>query len=305
MGHVLFRVRQLGAAAIFGILLSFAVFAGAAWATTTTSNSGSTLCATSPGSCAFSGNGSAAFNGQFVTPATVSDPIVCPPQAIDGGDTVCGHFGMDFSNETAKVSVTINFDGNSADFDLCVGSGAAPGAAVVGCSTGTGSTETLTFTVGCADTHFEALILPVMYFDLFPTLPFPYTGSVTASNVATCIGGQGNPPPGSQSATGHNFSLNVIETTGGFKGKVQCSDGTNVFRGTEIDAVAWTDMAKDAKIFGKGTFKSDPNTLVPFQAEAQDNGQGSSTSPPGDIFTIDKCNGGGVVVSGNVTYHTP
>ena len=25
----------------------------------------------------------------------------------------------------------------------------------------------------------------------------------------------------------------------------------------------------------------------------------------GDIYTIDKCNGGGVVVDGNVTYHIP
>jgi hypothetical protein len=331
MGHVLFRRWQPRAAAIIGVLLSFAVFAGAAQATTTTSSSGSATCTTDPGHCTFTGNGGAMFKGQFVQPLPTVDPAECAPQAGDSTDFFCGHFGMDFSNVTAKVTVSISFDGDAADLDLCVGSGAAPGAAVVGCSTGSGSTENLTFTVGCADTHFEALILPTMYITAMPSVmnPFPYSGSVTVSNVATCIAGQGNPPPGSQSASGHkvtgggqvrnsdqttsNFSVNVMETTGGFKGKAQIAQGAGcVFRGTEIDSVAWNDTAHDAKIFGKGTFRSDPNTLVQFVAEATDNGGGSS-SPP-DNYTIDQglvptanpiCGGGGQVVSGNVTYHLP
>lgn len=324
MGHVSVGVRQLGAAAALGIVCSYFLFAQSAGATVVTSTSGGAVCVADPGSCTFTAAGTAAFTGEFVQPAPAVDPIVCGDQVSDSQDFICGHFGMDFSNQTGTVTVLIAFDGNAADIDLCVGRGAVPGADIVGCSLGVGSSETVTFPVACTDTRFEALILPIMYFDLLgpsPLNPFPYTGSAVVTNLSTCTGGEGNPPPGGKAATGHkitgggktspapatppsmNFSLNVIATASGFKGKVQCSDGTTVFRGTEIDTVSWDDANQRATIFGHGFFKDAPNTMVPFQAEGDDQGEGSSTAPPGDIFTIDKCGGGGVVASGNVQYH--
>jgi hypothetical protein len=323
MGHVLFRRWQPRAAVILGVFFSFAVFTGAARATTTTSNSGATVCVANPGSCAWSGDGTANFSGEFDTPYQNPDPIACLNQAADSTDSLCGHFGLDFNNVGGKVNVSITgWDPNRADLDLCIINSLNQ---VVGCSTGMGGSESISFTVACGDKHFEAQILPSMFLDFFnpptPVNPVTYTGGVTTS-LTVCIGG-GTGGGGQSSAGGHkisgggkvsqspggaptaNFSLNVMDSTSGFKGKVQFSDSTGcVFRASIIDAVSWHDESKSADIFGHGFYKTDPNTLVSFHAFGQDNGEGASTAPPGDIFTIDACpNQGGPVVSGNILYH--
>jgi hypothetical protein len=324
MGHGLVRNWQLRAVILSVITLCFAVLAATASAITVNSNTGASVC-TLPsepaGSCTFSGNGSANISGRFITPYQTADPIGCGNQVVDGDDTFCGHLGLNFNTVSGAVTVTITgWDPNYADLDLCIVDSAGQ---VVGCATGSGGTETITFTVSCTDTHFEAQVLPVMYFDFIhpPTLmnPLNYTGGVSTS-LTSCVSGTGNGNGGGgNSATGHkvtgggqlgfasianaNFSVNVMATTSGFKGKVQIADNTGcTFRGLEITAVSWNDGAHDAKIFGNGYAKSAPNTKVPFVAEAQDNGDGSSNN--GDFLTIDKCNGGGQVVNGNIQYHT-
>jgi len=332
MGHAFIRSWQLRAAVVVGVTVTCVVFTGHASAAIFTSNFGATVCANDTtnqqGSCTFTGNGSANFAGKFIDFSTFNG--FCQAQASDTPDEPCGLFGLNFSNETGKVTASIAFDASASDLDLCVVRGAGQNpfdtSNVVGCSTGQGATETVTFTVNCTDTHFEVQVLPIdISFFTSPINPFPFTGSTVASSVTTCIAGQGNPPPGGQSAAGGhkvtgggktsqspttppsaNFNVNVMETTAGFKGKTSISDNTGCrFRSSEIDAVSFHDESKSADIFGKGFFLNDQNTIVGFHATVQDNGQGANTSPPGDIYTIDKCNGGGVVVDGNVTYHIP
>jgi hypothetical protein len=321
MGHVLLRSWQLRAAVLSITTLCFAVLAATAGAVTVTSNSGATVCTNAPtgtnGNCTFSGNGSAAFTGNVVQPAPV-DPSLCGPQSGDQVDFICGHFGLNFNNVSGSVTVTITgFDTDRVDLDLCIADSTG---VIVLCTTGTGSTETITFTVGCTDTRYEALIVPTdtSFMDPpLPTDPVSYSGGATA-NLTSCLGGTGS-GGGTKAAAGHkvtgggqtgfattatgNFSLNVIATGSGFKGKVQTSDATCTFRGTQIDAVSWNDATRDARIAGRGSFKNAPNTLVTFTAEAQDNGQGDNAIDP-DFFTIDKCSGGGQVVHGNITYHS-
>jgi hypothetical protein len=118
MRHV-FR-RQLGTAAILAILAA-TILAGGASAAFTTSSSGAATC-TGPGDpaggCTFTGSGSATFQGQFNTPAVVTDPTLCPPQAADGTDGICGHFAVKTTvNGGTSASITFNPDN---DLDLCV-----------------------------------------------------------------------------------------------------------------------------------------------------------------------------------------
>jgi hypothetical protein len=325
MGHVFFRGRQPRAAVIVGIFFSFFALAGSAWAATATSpGGGAATCSNDPltgaGSCSFSGNGTGSFSGKFETPATNPDPIACANQTLDPTDTLCGHFGLNFNNVTGTVTVTLTgFDSIRADLDLCIIDATGT---VVGCSATFNGTEQITFTVACGDTHFEALIVP-SGFDMTneptPLNPVTYTGNVTTS-LTTCTGGGNTTGGGGKSAAGQHkvnggghtgfattvtagFSLIAMQTTLGFKGKLQISDATGcMFRATDIRAVAWDDTDQQATISGFGYFKNTPNNLLAFTATADDNGEGSSSSGP-DNFTIDKCAGGGQVVDGNVQYH--
>jgi hypothetical protein len=320
MGRSSFRGGTVHAAVILVLVSVFAAAAVTAKATTTTSSSGSATCTTFPGSCTFSGNGSATFQGQFDTPAVLVDPSLCFPQAADPEDTLCGHFGINTSNVQGTITVTISFDPVN-DLDLCVVNALDT---VVDCSTGFGASETVTFAVSCTDTHFEAQIVPFSYPFPGPTPldPATYTGSVTATLTA-CTGGGGPPPPtpsaahghkvtgGGQTATGMspdaNVSLNVIEETSGttpaYKGKVRIASAGCDFRSTEIDTVVWNDAIMAAEIDGKGML-NDSTAVVDFVAHAKDNGERSSQIVA-DRFTIDKCSGGGNVVSGNIQYHLP
>jgi hypothetical protein len=132
----------------------------AAW----TGNTGSTVCTgppifsdyNQPGNCKFTGTGTGLFIGQFKTPATLIDPTLCPQQAVDPTDIICGHFGMDFSSVEGSVTVGITFNGDN-DLDLCAID--SNRAIVNECSTGSGATESVTFNVKCADTRYEAQIL--------------------------------------------------------------------------------------------------------------------------------------------------
>jgi hypothetical protein len=171
----------------------------AAW----TGNTGATLCTggpilsdyNQPGNCKYSGNGTGLFLGQFKSPATISDPSLCQTQAIDPTDVLCGHFGMDFNNVQGTVTVGISFNVDN-DLDLCVIDSA--GAMVNSCSAGSGATESLTFNVKCADTRYEAQIVPFNYLT-FPgpmvDSPATYTGNATGT-LAHCLpgssAGQGN-----------------------------------------------------------------------------------------------------------------
>jgi hypothetical protein len=325
MGHALLRNWQLRAVILSVITVCFGVLAATAGAvtvnpvTTSTTTCENLIAPTNDdGNCTFSGSGSDSYTGQAVQPVGV-DPALCGTQENDPTDFVCGHLGLNFNNVSGTVTVNLaNFDTDRVDLDLCLTDSTG---VILLCTTGTGNTESLTFTVSCTDTRYEILVVETdTDFTNPPTLadPVSYTGGVTA-NVTSCSGGTANGGPGTKGATGHkitgggqvgfastptdNYSLNVIQSGTGFKGKVQINDATCTFRGIYIDAVSWNDTTHDARIAGRGYYKNAPNVLVTFTAEAQDNGQGSNATDP-DFFTMDKCNGGGQVVHGNITYHS-
>jgi len=328
MWHV-FGARGIRAAALVAATTALAVTAafvttGSANGAAATSNSASASCSndmvTGAGSCSFSGNGSAGFGGEFDTPAVVIDQSQCPAQAIDGTDTICGHFSINTNNVQGNVTVTINFNPDN-DLDLCVVNGTPPAAAnAAPCSTGSGATETVPFTVGCADTHFEAQILPISYPFLGPTpeTPAAYTGSVSASLTPCPIGGGGGggtvPPTPCHKLHGGGDAAVAITPDGHFsvhidddrcinqklKGKVRYSSANCDFRSTSITEVTWDDTTKTATITGVGNLRM-PNDdpTVSFTATAHDGGPKNSGM---DTFTIDQCDGGGTVVRGDVKY---
>src|SRR4051812_15394206 len=110
MGHVLLRSWQLRAVALCVSTLCFSLFAATASATTTASHSAGATCTPTPGSCNFSGNSSATFNGQFNSPLIVPDQSLCGTQAVDPTDSLCGHFGIDTTNQQGTITVVINFN---------------------------------------------------------------------------------------------------------------------------------------------------------------------------------------------------
>src|SRR6478609_561892 len=116
MGHVLLRSWQLRAVALCATVFAFAAVAATAQATTTTSNSAGAICVTNPGSCNFSGNSSATFAGQFNSPLIVPDQSLCGNQEIDAADILCGHFGINTTNQQGTITVVINFNPDN-DFD--------------------------------------------------------------------------------------------------------------------------------------------------------------------------------------------
>ena len=188
MRHVLFCGLALRAALVLPVVALALIAATVdAQAAAVTGNSGATVCTggpimfdyNQPGNCAFSGSGAATFLGQFNTPAVAIDQSVCPNQATDGTDTICGHFGMDFSNVHGTVTVAISFDANN-DLDLCITDATA--FVIVTCSKGSKGTETLTFNVSCTDTRYEAQILPISFGSPGPPLIYPatYNGNVSA-----------------------------------------------------------------------------------------------------------------------------
>ena len=72
------------------------------------------------------------------------------------------------------------------------------------------------------------------------------------------------------------------------------------FRSTSITDVKWDDVTKTATITGLGNLRmNNDDPPVPFTATAHDGGPRNSGM---DTFTIDKCDGGGTVVHGDVKY---
>jgi hypothetical protein len=290
----------------------------AAW----TGNSGASVCTggpilfdyNQPGNCAFSGTGAATFLGQFNTPAVVIDQTLCPNQATDGTDTICGHFGMDFNNVHGTVTVTIRFDENN-DLDLCVTTASA---IVVGnCSTGSGPTETVTFNVACTDTRYEAQILPISYPMPGPTplTPATYTGSVGAS-LWKCIPGgdkgEGNgnrdefDHHGKGGGEGENDDTHEHEHTSSdveerdsdhaHRGKVRYSKNGCDMRSTSINTINWNDATRTMVVTGFGTVNGLGS--VPFVYTMTDNGPGSA-----DTYTVNSpCSGSGHLRSGDFKY---
>jgi hypothetical protein len=317
MGHALLRCWQLRAAVLCVIVFSFAVLAATAQATTTTSHSAGATCTTNPGSCNFAGNSSATFAGQSIDPADqISDPILCANQTLDSQDLLCGHFGIDTTNQQGTITVVINFDPLN-DFDLCVNN--AAGTLVTSCSTGSGGSEIVTFTVACGDTHFEALILPVSYPFPGPTVldPAKYTGSVTTS-LTSCItggnggSGNGNPPPpsasGGRKLTGGgqistaNVSNNVIQETDGltYKGKIRFAASNCDLRSTSIDSAEWDDGGQAVIVHGHGTVNGKGDYV--FTVRLDDNGEPGRS----DLYDMQSlCSGSGNMTSGNLQYHLP
>jgi hypothetical protein len=312
MGHVFFGARLLRAGVIASVLFALCL-TGSAGATTTTSSEGEAVCSPNPGSCTFSGNAEATFAGQFNTPAVVIDQSLCPAQAADPADTICGHFGIDTTSVQGTITVGIAFNADD-DLDLCVVRGAPPAATLAApCSTGVGATETVTFTVVCGDTHFEAQILPISFPFPGPTplTPSRFTGTVTA-NLNACVGaGQVPPPPAdaqrevdgggkltNATTPDASFAVDVErESNGALEGKVRISTNGCDFRGRNIDSAEFDDANKTTVIHGRGTFKGS-STLVPFNATAHDGGPNGSN----DTFTIDKCSTSSRVAEGDVRY---
>ena len=309
------RYWQLRAAVLCIAVLCFAGLAATAEATTTTSSSSGTTCVANPGSCNFSGNSSATFAGQFNTPAVILDPIQCANQVLDPTDTLCGHFGIDTTNQQGTITVVITFDPNN-DLDLCVID--AAGAQVAPCSLGTGGSEIVTFTVACGDTHFESQVLPTSFPFPGPTplTPATYAGSVTASLTNCTTGGNGgpgggNPPPpsasGGRKLTGGgqistaNISNNVIQETNGtsYKGKVRFATSSCDLRSTSIDSAEWDDANQAVVVHGHATVNGSGNYV--FTVRLDDNGE-----PAGDLYNMQSlCNGSGNITSGNLQYHLP
>jgi hypothetical protein len=355
MRHFTFRSRKL----LVLPLLALALLAGtvdanaatpaiitgrtAAW----TSNSGATLCTgapifsnyNQPGNCKYGGTGSGLFIGQFKTPATLIDPTLCPKQAVDPTDVICGHFGMDFDDVQGSVTVGITLD-PSNDLDLCVID--ATGTIVNDCSLGSGATESVTFNVKCSDTRYEAQILPISYpFDgPTPAAPATYTGNATGS-LAKCFPGgstgqgngkrqnfehQGKGHGHGKNADNHDddqVSSDVGENNNDqdHRGKVRYTepkhtsnyrflstsavndlytDGCDL-RSTQIDTTTWNDATQTMVVTGSGTVNGLGN--VPFVFTETDNGTGTS-----DTYSVDStCQGHGNLTDGSdFTYtHEP
>jgi hypothetical protein len=314
MGHALVRCWQLRAAVLCVIVFSFAVLAATAQATTTTSSSSGATCTTNPGSCNFAGNSSATFKGQFNTPDVITDPLLCTNQTLDPMDVLCGHFGINTTNQQGTITVVINFDPVN-DFDLCIVDSTGT---IVSCSTGTGGSEIVTFTVACGDTHYEAQILPVSYPFPGPTplSPATYTGSVTAS-LTNCTTGSnggsgGTPPPpstsGGRKLTGGgqistaNVSNEILQQTDGtsYKGKVRFATSGCDLRSTSIASAEWDDGNQAVIVHGYGTVNGKGNYA--FTVRLDDNGEPGR----GDLYDMQSlCSGSGNMTSGNLQYHLP
>jgi hypothetical protein len=324
MPHVSFRDWQVRAAVVLVVALAFSALASTVQAAQVTSFSGATLC-TSPGdpagNCSYqtSGSSTAFLAGQFDTPAVLIDQSLCPAQAADAIDLLCGHFSLDVGAATGTITVTINFNQEN-DFDLCIVEGTPPLATNVGCSTGTGSSETVTITLNqCVDPHFEAQILPISFGFPGPTpaTPATYTGTVT-SRLTVC----GPPPlglpvspsgaitalpsapdPGLHRVTGGgkiasgNISNRVVQRRGGgYDGKVRYSGLGCDLRSTAINSVVWDDLNKRATIVGKASINR--GAPVDFVLTLADNGAG-----PTDFYDMKSlCGGTGTLIKGNLDY---
>src|SRR5712692_5173859 len=315
MWHVL-GARELRAAALVVTTTALAVTAafsttGSAVAATASSQSGSASCVSMPGDCTFTGSGSAGISGQFDNPSVVVDQTLCPPQATDAADTICGHFGIEPS-VNGTVTASIAFDPTN-DLDLCAYNATDM---PITCSTGSGATESVTFPVtGGLGAHYELRILPISY--PFPG-PTPISPATYPGNVSFTAGGDGSgggltTTPCHKvdgggaaaipvTADGH-FSVHVDDDrciNQKLKGKVRYSTADCDFRSTQITDVSWDATTQTATITGLGnlTYKqNDPP--VPFTATAHDGGPKGSGM---DTFTIDKCDGGGTVVRGDIKY---
>jgi hypothetical protein len=290
----------------------------AAW----TGKSGATTCTggpvafdyNQPGNCVFSGAGGATFLGQFNTPAVVIDQTLCTTQATDAKDTICGHFGMDLNNVLGTITVAISFDPVN-DLDLCVTTATAT---VVGtCSTSSAGTETVTFNVACADTRYEAQILPISFGFEVPTpiAPATYNGNVTAS-LTSCTpgGGLGNGNPGREPFDHHgkgggqgenddnheseHISSDVEEKDSDHqkRGKVRYSKNGCDMRSTSINTIDWNDVTRTMVVSGFGTVNGIGS--VPFVFTMTDNGPGAPAT-----YTVDStCSGRGHLKTGSFKY---
>jgi hypothetical protein len=314
------QLRTAAFAVIIIIIIGLVVIAGSvgtesANATTTTADQGHATCDdTFGGSCAFTGNGSATFSGEFDTPDVLIDPSLCPAQATDPGDTICGHFSINPSiNGIVTSSIAFNPDN---DLDLCAYNTEG---VVLTCSTGTGGTEQVTFAV-TGGRHYEVRILPISYPFPGPTPvdPATYTGAVSFTSggggeaVGLSTGGcchrlEGGGKTASLTTADANFSAQIDDDSGQngsftskqLKGKVRIASTGCDFRSRTIDSVTWDDANRKATINGHGRYKGS-STDVTFTATAQDNGDKNSFVP--DAFTIDKCTNGGTVVKGQIKY---
>ena len=319
MGHAFFRGWQLRAAVICVIACVFAALAGTVRAASTTSSSGSTTCGASGCSYQTSGSSTATFAGQFDTPAVVIDQSLCPAQAADPTDTICGHFAIDTGAATGTITMTINF-AEENDLDLCIVQGVPPLATIVGCSTGSGPSETVTITLNqCVDPHFEAQILPISYPFPGPTpaAPVTYTGTIT-SNLTVCGAGSsngGSPDPpivatptapdfgyhrmtgGGRIASG-NVSNKVIQRRDGtYDGKVRFSGLGCDLRSTQITSVVWDDLNNRATIAGKASLNR--GMIVDFVLTLDDNGD-PGTADFYDMKSV--CGGTGNLLKGKLDY---
>jgi hypothetical protein len=315
-----FGARQPWVAAlavIITLVVAGFMTTGSANATTTMASQGHATCVDDPGGCAFTGNGSATFSGQFDTDAVLTDPNFCPSQDLDQPDLICGHFSINPS-VNGIVTSSISWVNPDNDLDLCAYNTEN---VILTCSTGgsPGTSEQVTFAV-TGGRHYEVRIIPSMWPFPGPTLldPATYTGAVSFTSggggetVGLATGGcchklEGGGKTASVSTADANFEAHIDDDSGQngsftskqLKGKVRIASMSCDFRSTSLQSVTWDDTNRQATINGKGRYKG-TTVDVTFTATAQDNGDKNSFIP--DTFTIDKCTNGGTVVKGQIKY---
>jgi hypothetical protein len=307
MGHGLLSRRRLGAAGVLVVLCVLALLAGTARAAMPAMGD------VGPG------QKSTSFTGQFDTPATLSDPSMCPPQAVDPIDSICGHFTIQVQ-AAGVVSVTIAFDPEN-DLDLCVYDQLNQ---QVACSAqGDTSSETVSFLASAAG-PFEARIIPFMFPfpGPMPMSPAFYSGTVTytggtakadddgGTTPATgcvlpttdrLVHGHGHILPATMSTERARFAFNVKWRADKrmLKGKIAYREDHAVnFKGKFFTCVVFNDASRTVTIFGHGTNNGHD---VDFQVDATDGGEHGM----GDTFQIQLTDGftnGGPVTDGDVDY---
>ena len=336
MRHV-FRWQRV--MVLLPVLAIFATLPGTAGAVTVTGTSGSVTCQsdalTGATKCTFSATvkpnnepttSTVSFNAEFGA-IPVVEPSLCPAQLFDPMDTVCEHLLVETTN--IQGTATVSLEPSDADLDICVydTKGTLDPSDDVAVTCGT---SPLSFDVTCGTQQYEVRISAFFpgFLELGQTTIVGGSTTVTATPCGVVLpppggggsGGGGNPAQPGHKVTGGGqtaaaatsspdatFAVNVIEEADSgtsstvYKGKVRVATKSCDFRSVEIIVVFWEDGGREAVIQGKGTFKSNPNAVVNFEARVRDGGEGQSNEK--DEFFIDKCTSSDKVANGNTQYH--
>ena len=176
---------------IFGLLLAIAAAGLAA---------GAALAAVPPAATLGPATPTVAWQGQPYA-VGLTDPSLCPPQAVDPGNVICDHLALDVQ-EAGTITVSISWPVPDDDFDLYVCTLAAAatctsGGAVASSTAGSGTSETVTFAAP-GPGQYEVRVVPV-----FIGIPSAYDG--TASWAAPAA----PPPPGGATCSPQTLRIDL------------------------------------------------------------------------------------------------